>query len=131
MDKRKELKLLYKQNPPPMGVYQIKNNINGKILLGAGINLPGRINSNRFQLNLKVHRNRELQEDWDLYGPDAFTFDILETIKSEEIPKEQWQEAVSELEDKWLNNLKPFGRRGYNKQKSGPAGDWNKGNRKQ
>lgn len=117
LDKRKELKLAYKQNPPPMGVYQIKNNINGKILLGSSMNLSGNFNSHRFQLNLKSHPNKALQEDWDLYGSDAFTFEIVETLKLEEIPKDAWREAISALEDKWLTTLQPYGGSGYNKQK--------------
>ncbi|KJS16022.1 MAG: excinuclease ABC subunit C [Peptococcaceae bacterium BRH_c4b] len=117
LDKRKELKLAYKLNPPPKGVYQIKNRINGKIFIGSNMNLPGSRNSYRFQLNLKCHRNKALQEDWDLYGADAFTFDILETLKTEEIPKDDWRDALSALEDKWLNNLQPYGERGYNKEK--------------
>lgn len=117
LDRRKELKLAYKQNPPPMGVYQIKNNINGKILVGSSMNLPGSFNSFRFQLNLKVHRSEALQEDWALHGQEAFSFDILETLKSEEIPREDWREAVTALEDKWLNTLQPYGETGYNKPK--------------
>lgn len=117
MDRRKELKLAYKQNPPPMGVYQIKNSINGKIFLGSSMNLPGKFNSHRIQLNFKCHHNKALQEDWDLYGADAFTFDILETLKLEEISKDYWRDAISAMEDKWLITLQPYGENGYNKQK--------------
>lgn len=117
LDRRKELKLAYKQNPPPMGVYQIKNNTNGKIFLGSSMNLSGKFNSNRFQLNFKCHPNKELQEDWNLYGSDAFSFEILETLESEEIPKDTWRDALSALEDKWLTTLQPYGETGYSKQK--------------
>ncbi|MHB9094837.1 MAG: GIY-YIG nuclease family protein [Eubacteriales bacterium] len=117
MDRRKELKLTYKLNPPPVGVYQIKNQLNGKVFVGGTMNLSGIFNRHRFQLNSKCHVSKSLQEDWDLYGADAFTFDILETVKSEEISKDDWREAVSALEDKWLNTLQPYGESGYNKQK--------------
>lgn len=117
MDRRKELKLAYRHNPPPMGVYRIRNIVNGKILIGSSLNLPGSFNSCRFQLELRCHRSKALQEDWNLHGPDAFTFDILETLKPEEITREEWRQAVTALEDKWLNTLRPYGERGYNKQK--------------
>jgi len=117
LDRRKELKLAYKQNPPPMGVYQIKNNINGKIFLGSSMNLSGKFNSNRFQLNFKSHPNKALQEDWIIYGSDAFSFAILETLESEEIPRDTWRDALSALEDKLLTNLQPYGQDDYNKQK--------------
>ncbi|MEW6698122.1 MAG: GIY-YIG nuclease family protein [Bacillota bacterium] len=117
MDRRKELKLAYKENPRPMGVYQIKNQSNGKIFIAGSMNLPGSFNSNRFQLNFNCHHNKALQDDWNEYGASAFTFDVLETLKSEEIAKEDWREAVSELEAKWLNTLQPYGEGGYHKQK--------------
>lgn len=115
MDKKKEMKLAYKENPLPMGVYQIKNNNNGKIFVASSMNIPGSFNSHRFQLKFNVHRNMALQEDWQLHGDSAFTFEILETIDPEELPKEYWREAVSEMEELWLENLQPYGEKGYNK----------------
>lgn len=115
MDRKKELKLAYKQTPRPMGVYQMKNHMNEKIFIGSSMNLPGSRNSNCFQLKLKSHRNKELQEDWHLYGEDAFTFDILEAVNPEKVPQEDWREAVATLEEKWLDILKPYGKNGYNK----------------
>ena len=116
-DRRKELKLAYKLNPPPMGVYQIKNNFNGKIFIGSSMNLPGKNNSFRFQLTANSHPIKAMQADWNLYGVDAFTFETIETIKSAEIPEEEWRKAVADLEDKWLAKLQPYGEKGYNKHK--------------
>ncbi len=117
LDRKRELKLAYKQTPLPMGVYQIKNNANGKILIGSSMNLPGIFNRHRFQLNASVHRTKELQEDWNSYGPDAFTWDVLETLKAEEIPEADWSKAILALEEKWLTNLQPYDENGYNKLK--------------
>ena len=117
MDRRKELKLSYKQTPRPMGVLQIKNNINGKIFIGKSTDLPGKINSHRVQLNFKCHQNKEMQKDWDLYGEGAFSFEILEEINTEKVLPEQWQDEIKELENKWLEDLSPYGERGYNKEK--------------
>ncbi|MEW6183556.1 MAG: GIY-YIG nuclease family protein [Bacillota bacterium] len=117
MNRRKELKSAYKQTPLPMGVYRIKNNVNGKIFVAAGMNLPGSLNSNRFQLNLRCHRNKALQEDWDRHGAGAFTFDVVETLEPEQIPENNRQDAVAALEEKWLQSLQPYGDKGYNKPK--------------
>ncbi|MHB1418386.1 MAG: GIY-YIG nuclease family protein [Bacillota bacterium] len=119
MDKRKELKMAYKLNPRPMGVYQIKNLVNGKIFLGSAMNIPGKLNGDRFKLASKGHPNKSLQTDWELYGPDQFTFETLETLKAEEIPEDKWPEAVLALEDKWLDMLQPYGEKGYNTPKKG------------
>lgn len=116
MDKRKELKMAYKQSPRPMGVYQIKNHANGKIFIGSSMNIPGIFNSHRFQLNQKVHRNKNLQNDWDLYGSDSFSFDILEILEYQKYNMEEWRDAVTILETKWLTILEPYEEKGYNKK---------------
>lgn len=118
MDRRKQLKLDYKETPRPMGVYQIVNKKNNKIYVGSSLNLPGKFNSNRFQLELQSHYNKELQEDWNLYGADSFIFEVLENIDPQKIVKEDWPEALTELEEKWLKQLQPYHEKGYNKQKN-------------
>ncbi|MEG6586687.1 GIY-YIG nuclease family protein [Dendrosporobacter sp. 1207_IL3150] len=118
MDRRKELKLAYKQNPQPMGVYLYKNNINGKILVGSSMNLPGKKNSIDFQLKMGGHSNKAFQADYNLLGPEAFTFEILETLKYQDITPDDWRNKVNELEEKWLKKLKPYGELGYNKEKA-------------
>lgn len=117
MNRQKELKNSYKNNPPPMGVYQLKNKTTGKALVGSSMNLPGKKNSSAFQLNLNGHPNKELQADWNSYGQDAFLFEILEVLKPEDHPQEDWRKATLALEDKWLDKLQPYDDNGYNKPK--------------
>jgi hypothetical protein len=127
MDRRKELKLAYKLNPRPMGVYMIKNTVSGKMLIGSSMNLPGKENSFRFQLELNGFPNKAVQADWNAYGPDAFLFETLETIKSQEIPEEEWRKAVSTLEEKWLDKLQPYEDNGYNVRESQRKHRWQQG----
>ncbi|KUO61930.1 MAG: excinuclease ABC subunit C [Gracilibacter sp. BRH_c7a] len=115
MDRRKQLKLDYKETPRPMGVYQILNIKNNKIYVGSSLNLPGKFNSNRFQLELKSHYNKALQEDWNLYGAESFSFEVLENLDPKKIVKEDWPKALAELEKKWSDHLQPYGEKGYNK----------------
>ena len=61
MDRRKELILVYKQTPTPMGVYQIANCNTRKVLIGSSMNLPGKFNSLRFQLKNGTHPSVALQ----------------------------------------------------------------------
>lgn len=114
MDHRKEIKQAYKQTPRPMGVYKITNRAGGKIFVAGSMNIPAKFNSIRFQLNFKCHRVAELQADWNRFGPDAFSFETLETIKADSLPPEEWRKAVAALEEKWLDHLRPYGERGYN-----------------
>ena len=118
MDRKKELKQMYKDTPTPMGVYQIKNLKNGRVFIGSNTNVQGKINSNRFQLIHDCHRNKALQNDWNQYGADAFSFDTLELINPDKVAKEDWRNAVAALEEKWLDKLKPYGENGYNTEKA-------------
>lgn len=113
MDK-KELKRAYKETPTPMGVYQIKNLRNGKIFIGSNTNVPGKINSNRFQLSHGSHPNKKLLHDWQEYGADNFTFEVLELIDPDKVSQDEWKNAVASLEEKWLDRLRPYDENGYN-----------------
>ncbi|NGQ97341.1 GIY-YIG nuclease family protein [Brevibacillus sp. SYP-B805] len=117
MDRRSEIKKIYKQTHQPMGVYQIKNLRNGKRFVGSSPNLPARFNSMLFQLRHGVHRNRSLQAEWNEYGEEAFAFEILEEIKPQEaVPYQRsYAEELQELEEKWLRQLQPYGEHGYNR----------------
>ncbi|MGE5454881.1 MAG: GIY-YIG nuclease family protein [Methylocystaceae bacterium] len=118
LDRRKELKLQYKQNPPPMGVYQIRNNINGKIWVASSMNLHGSSNSYHYKLaTTGAHRVKELRDDWERYGPDAFVFEVLETVNPDEFPQADWRAALALLEEIWLEKLQPYGDKGYNRPK--------------
>ena len=114
-ERRKELIRQYKETPQPMGVFQIKNNRNGKLLLLKALNIPGIITRHQLELRRGMHRNHELQAEWNQYGEEVFSFEPLATIKPEEFPPEQWSAAVAELLQTWLEKLQPYGDAGYNK----------------
>lgn len=81
MDRKRELKQSYKEIPIESGVFQIKNTVNGKIFI-AGINNFKRLNGIKFSLEMNTYTTvKELQKDWNDFGSDAFTFEILEVLK--------------------------------------------------
>lgn len=114
MKSRKELQREYMLRPKPAGVFQIKNTANGKVLLGSSLNLEGPLNGHKFMLTIGSHRNKALQKDWDEFGPDKFTFEILETVKVKDDPNFNLGDELTLLEMIWLEKLQPFGDRGYN-----------------
>ena len=116
-ERKKALLREYKETPLPMGVFQIKNNANGKLLLLKALNLPGIINRHQLELRRGMHRNTLLQADWNQYGEAAFSFDILATLKPEEFLPEYYPTAVNDLFEAWLEKLQPFNEAGYNKTK--------------
>jgi hypothetical protein len=116
--KRADLKRLYKQNAPDMGIYQIKNRVNGRIYIDSSTNLDGTRNSRMFQLKMgKIVFSRELQKDVTEYGADSFEFSVLDVLDKPE-PGDNVERLLAALELHWLEKLQPFGERGYNSAKA-------------
>lgn len=114
MADRREIIRNYKDTPRQSGVYQIRNLRTGRIFVGAALDVPGKLNSHRFQLRMTSHRNRGLQQDWQTYGPDAFAFETLDVLKPSDTPDYDPTEDLQVLEALWLEKLQPFGDNGYN-----------------
>jgi group I intron endonuclease len=111
---RAELRRAYKETPRQAGIFQIKNSKTGKILLGSSTNLHGPLNKHRFILSIGRHDNAALQNDWNQFGPDAFSFEILEIVRPSDEPGFCLEDELTLLEQIWLKKLQPFGERGYN-----------------
>ena len=116
-NKKKELVKEYKQNPPKMGVYQIRNLVNDKVFVGTALNLDGILNSNKFQLKMGGHKNKALQSEWKEFGAENFVFEVLDELTPNASSEKDYREELAFLEEFWLDKLKPFGERGYNEKK--------------
>ena len=114
MKTRKELNREYQERPKPAGVFQVKNTVNGKVLLGSSLNLDGALNGHKFMLKVGSHRNKELLADWNKYGADKFVFEILEDVRVRDEPNFNLGDELTLLEMIWLEKLQPFGEKGYN-----------------
>ena len=68
MDRRKELKLQYKQMKPEMVVIIIRSELDNKCYLQGTQNIKGTINSTKFKLEAGIHPNSELQRAWKEQG---------------------------------------------------------------
>jgi biotin operon repressor len=110
-----EIKRQYKEAPREAGIFQVKNTVNGKVLLGSSKNLHGPLNKHRFILSIGRHWNKALQNDWDRLGPDAFVFEVLEIVKQKDDPAFNLEDELSLLEQIWTERVQPFGEGGYNK----------------
>ena len=116
-NRRADIKRMYKQNAPAMGVYQIRNKVNGRIFIDSSKNLEGTLNSRLFQLRMgKIVFSRELQKDVNEYGADNFEFSVL-AVLDKPGPGDSIERLLEALELHWLEKLQPFGERGYNSAK--------------
>lgn len=114
---KKEIKRQYKLKPPDMGVYQVKNLESGKTYIGRAMDLKGKPNSERFQLKNNLHKNQELQKDFNELGMEKFSFEVLDRLQPREDPGRDCGDDLKALEEMWLDKLQPFAERGYHREK--------------
>ncbi len=105
MTSHKELKYQYKQTRMDMGVYQIKNIRNGKLIIGSSSNIRAIMNRNRFVLKYGAHKNRELQNDWNEFGEGGFSMEVMELLEQNEEIESDYSDELAALEEKWLKRL--------------------------
>jgi group I intron endonuclease len=61
-----------------IGIYRIKNLVNGKIYYGSSKNIEKRWRTHKNNLNNRKHHNVHLQRSWNKYGENAFVFEVVE-----------------------------------------------------
>ncbi len=105
MTDRKEMLRHYKENPPAMGVYRVRDTVSGGYLLGSSLNLPGILNRTRFSLEMGGDRCAEMQLAWNEHGAEAFVFEVLDTLEPSGEPGEEPLEEVRLLEEMWRARL--------------------------
>jgi hypothetical protein len=115
---KKALKKQYAQTVQPMGVFQVRNLANGKLFIGSGLNLQGKINSTRFQLGFGSFPNRELQKDYTALGESGFAFEVVDRLEPKDEAGYDYREDLASLEEMWIEKLQPFGEKGYNRPKA-------------
>jgi group I intron endonuclease len=120
MDRKAKIRE-YKDTPPTMGIYQIKNKVNGKVLIGSSVNLPAILNRCQSELKMGSYRNRVLQKEWKQFGSENFEFIALEILEPDEDPAYNPAEDLHVLEALWIEKLSPFGDKGYNKPLKGQS----------
>ncbi|MDO3412135.1 DUF2087 domain-containing protein [Saccharibacillus sp. CPCC 101409] len=115
VNRRKELQAIYKEIKQEAGVYRVVHTASGRSFVASLPNLKS-MSGRQFELNNGSFQNKELQQDWNQYGADAFEFEVLEVLKPSENAYVTVREQLNELEEKWLNKLQPYGERGYNRR---------------
>lgn len=114
--KRKEIIKNYKDTPIPMGVYQLKNLKNGKILVGSTKNLHAQWGKYLLGFKLNACPIKELQDAWNELGEQGVSFEVIDTLdpKKDAPPKYNYANDLTILKELWIEKLQPFGDRGYN-----------------
>ena len=119
---KKERADAYKSSFRRMGVYQIRNAENGKLLLRSAMDLDGARNRFAFMQQMNTPAFAELRADWTRLGGESFVYEELDEIKPrEEQPGDaaeqaQYKDEVEALLELWIEKLQPYGDAGYHKR---------------
>jgi hypothetical protein len=106
MDRKKELKELYKQTKPQMGIFIIQSKSSNKCYLQATQDLRGVMNGAKARLGGGMHPYLELQKEWNELGEGNFAFEILETLEyDKDESKTDYTEELALLQMIWEEKL--------------------------
>lgn len=71
--------------PKGSGIYKILNTINGMLYVGATKNFRKRWDAHKVLLRKGGHYSYKLQRDWNHYGSEAFSFEVLELVEPDKL----------------------------------------------
>jgi hypothetical protein len=114
---RKVLIRQYRESHRPTGVFRVRNTVDDRSWVSSSVNLPASFNKLRMQLDTgSFLLLPELQKDWKRLGAGAFDFEVLEELRPPESPEWDPRSDLEALEALWLEQLEPYGERGYNRK---------------
>lgn len=110
----------YKNTQHPMGVFCIikKEPIENdpRVHIQIAKNFKAILNSTLMKLNSNFHPIKELQNDWNLYGEDAFEIKVLEELAySKDDPNADYSDELEILKLLWEDKYMADGIRTYEK----------------
>lgn len=91
------------RTPAPLaGVAWIRNRDTERVYVLGSTNLHVSLNRQRARLEAGTHPCEALQDDWRVQGADRFDFEILETLRRDEV------DQLGRVEQSWLAGLQPL-----------------------
>lgn len=98
----------------PGYIYKITNKINGKFYIGKTNNFQKRKSDHKKNLKKDKHSNSKLQKDFNEYGLENFSFEIIKTYKLKN--RMDTVRLLENYEKFYIKKLKPFYNVIYNKE---------------
>ena len=72
-----------------VGIYKITNTVNDKVYVGQSKDIESRWFQHMYALNHNWHDNRHLQNSWNKYGADKFTFSVIEECELDKLTERE------------------------------------------
>ena len=96
-----------------IGIYKIRNTVNGKIYIGSSIHCETRINEHKNDLITGIHSNGYLQNSFNKYGVNAFEYIIIEQCNEDMllIREDAWIKYYNSMDRKFGYNLRSADRK--------------------
>ncbi len=109
-EKRKSLQRAYKEADEVGCVSLYENHENGRYLITGEPNRRGAESRFQFAKATGSCAHMLLAEDWKVYGPDAFTLTVLDTLKKDpEQTLKEFREELAALADMYRAQRDPQG----------------------
>lgn len=80
MNQRKDAIRTYKERKIPRGIFVLVSTSTDRRWVDSAPNLDAARNMLWFELKQGVHRNSELQREWNTQGEVSFEFEVVETL---------------------------------------------------
>jgi group I intron endonuclease len=105
------MKTNYNSHSNESGIYQIRNESNGRLYIGSAKEFKARYKQHIASLTKGTHHNKFLQNDFNKCGTDAFVFEVLEVTTGSTVERRIIEESyLNKFFDKCTNcyNVKNF-----------------------
>jgi hypothetical protein len=101
---RKEAIAEYKNRKTPRGTFVVRFADDGPVWVDATPDLYAAKNGLLFALRNGMHRNKELQAEWNAHGEVAFRYEILEKLDDDLAPM-AWRDLLKDKRKEWVQRL--------------------------
>jgi hypothetical protein len=102
---RKEAIAEYKTRKTPRGTFMVRFADNGPVWVDATPDLDAARNGLVFTMRNGLHRNKDLQAEWDRQGEAAFRYEVLEKLEDDLAPM-AWGDLLKEKKKEWVERLR-------------------------